>query len=42
MTFVLSFVNTIILCMEGKEACVEDGTCMEENGSVVIDGRIAE
>lgn len=41
MTFVLSFVNTIILCMEGKEACV-DGTCMEENGSVVIDGRIGE
>ena len=34
MTFVLSFVNMIVLCMEGKEVCMEEGTCMEENRSL--------
>lgn len=29
---VFSFVSMIVLCIGGKESCVEEGTCMEENG----------
>ena len=25
----------IVLCMEGREACVEEGTCMEGNRSLL-------
>ena len=35
MTFVLSFVSIIVLCMEGKEAWAEEmEACMEENESL--------
>ena len=34
VTCVLSFVSMIVLCMEVREACVEEGTCMEENRSL--------
>ena len=41
MTLFLSFVSMIVLCMEenetcveGKEACMEEGTCIEENKSL--------
>lgn len=42
MTIILSFVSMIVLRMEGKEeacveamkACMEEGTCMEESGSL--------
>ena len=33
MSIVLSFVSMIVLCIEGKEACVEEGTRMEGNRS---------
>jgi len=31
---VISFVSMIVLCMEGKEVCMEEGTCVEENRSL--------
>ena len=34
MSIVPSFVSMIVLCIEGKEACVEERTCMEGNISL--------